>query len=274
MKKFLSFFILIFVLVLPVYSAVDKTSEDYLKNRKHLFSMNFVAETAVKSAIKKALKKEASGRYKVKFKSYTITSLKKGVFKYLEIQGRNVVLNGIELPYTNLKSVTDYNWIDYNQSPIVFKSDMTFAYTIHMSEKSVNNALETEEYKNILRRINKRAYPMFSLSNVKVKIESNKLRIIMSYNLPLAPRETDRTFVVTSGLKIVNNEILPRELAYDKTYGNIPLKKVYNLINLLNPLSFTMKLVENKKSDVKIDKISIEDDIIIINGKIYVKGED
>lgn len=273
MKRFLSFCILFFILILPVCFAADRTAEDYLKNKKHMPTMKFMAEAAAKTAIKKAVKKEAPGRYKIKFKSYTLSSLKKGIFKYFELQGRNVVLNGVELPYINLKSVTDYNWIDYNQKPIVFKSDMTFEYVIHMSEKSVNDALETEEYKKILRKINKRAYPMFSLSEVEVKIENNKLRIIMSYNFPLSPRETDRTFVVTSGLNVVNNEILPRELAYDKTYGNIPLKKIYNLISLLNPLSFTMKLIENKKSDVKIEKISIEDDIIIINGRIYVKGE-
>lgn len=273
MKKFLSFLIIFTIFILPVFSENNKITEDYLKNNKHLLSMHCMGDFAAKSAIKHSLKKQAPGKYKVKFKGYTLYGLKQGIFKSLEIKGKNITLEGIEIPYFTLQTLTDYNWIDYRQNPVIIKTDMGFKYELHLSEKSINDGLRTEEYLKILRKINKRAYPVFTLNDVQVKIKNNKLHVIMSYNFPISPRENDRTFVVSSGLRIVNNEIFPCNIAFDKAYGNLPLKKVANLINILNPLNFTMKLIDNKKGDIKIEEIKILDDIVVINGKIYVKGD-
>ena len=85
MKKIIIFLILTFIFISPTLSAKDKFSEEYLKGSYHPFSMSFVGEKVVNSAIKQALKKEAPGHYKVQFKGYTLASIKKGIFKYLEI---------------------------------------------------------------------------------------------------------------------------------------------------------------------------------------------
>lgn len=273
MKKILTLFILSFVMVLPAFSGTDRTSEEYLKSKRHILSMNIAAEKVVKTAIKRSLKKEAPGKYKVKFKGYTLSSLRAGIFKYIEITGKNVVVKGIDLPYFNAKSVTDYNRIDYNQHPIVFLSDMEFDCILHLSEKSINDALDTEEYIKVLRKINTKAYPLFTINKVKVKIRHNKIYIIMSYNFPLKPRDKDRTFVVSSGVKVVNNYIKACDVSFDEAYGNLPMKKVINLINLLNPLNFTVNLVDSKYGEVKVKEIKILDDIVVVNGKMYIKGE-
>lgn len=273
MKKFLSFFIVLIIFITPVFSENYKVSEDYLKNNKHPFSMNFMGEIAAKTAIKHALKKQAPGKYKVKFRGYTLYGLKQGVFKNLEVIGKNIKTKDIEIPYFRIKTLTDYNWIDYKQSPIVFKSDMKLEFELQLSEKSINEGLETEEYKNILRKINKRVYPLFTLNEVQVKIKNNKMHIIISYNFPMSPRENDKKFSVSSKLHIVNNEIIPYDVAFDKAYGNFPLKKVINLMNILNPLSFTMNLIDDKNCNIKIEETKILDDIVVINGKMYVKGD-
>ena len=273
MKKIIIFLILTFIFISPTFSAKDKFSEEYLKGSYHPFSMSFVGEKVVNSAIKQALKKEAPGHYKVQFKGYTLASIKKGIFKYLEITGKDVKTDDIEIPYFNIKTITDYNWVDYNTNPITFKSDITGDCIVHLSEKSVNDALEKEEYLNVLRYVNKKAYPLFTLNGVKVKIKNSKMYVIMSYNSPIAPKAKDRTFMVSSGVHIVNNEIMPDNVSFDSAYGNLPIQKVINLVNMINPLNFTAKLVKGKQSDVKIEKIKIEDDIVIINGKIYIKGE-
>ena len=273
MKKFLTLLIITSFLVLPVYAAKDRTTEEYLKGSYHPFAMSFLGENIVNTAIKHALKKEAPGRYKVKFKGYTLSSIKKGIFKYLEITGKNVDADGIEIPYFNIKTVTDYHYIDYNQTPVAFKSDMEFDCIVHLSEKSINDALEKDDYNKILRNINKKAFPMFTIIKVNVKLKNNKMYIIMSYNFPLAPREKDRTFMVSSRLHIVNNEIKPYDISFDTAYGNLPLNKVVNLVNMLNPLNFTAKLIDSKDGEYKIKEIKIEDDIVIINGKIFVKGD-
>lgn len=273
MKKFLTLLTVVIFMVLPAFSAKDKTSEEYLKNSYHPFSMSFFGENIVNTAIKRSLKKEAPGNYRVKFKGYTLASIKKGIFKYLEITGKDVNVDDIELPYFNIKTITDYNWIDYNQDPVVFKSDMEFDCTVHLSEKSINDALAKEDYNKILRNVNTKAFPLFTISKVNVKIKNDKMYIIMSYNFPLAPKAKDRTFMVTSGLNIVNNEIKPCDIGFDSVYGNLPLNKVINLVNMLNPMNFTAKLMDGKHGNGKIEEIKIVDDIVIINGKIYVEGE-
>ena len=135
MKKIvLSLLISAFVLM-PAIAKVDKTSEEYLKNKKHLAIMNPFAENIVQKVIKKSLKKEiGKGNDKVKFEGYTLGSMKKGIFKTLEIYGKKLIVEDIPVNYLTLKSETDYNWIDFNEDPIKVKSDITFKYDLELSK--------------------------------------------------------------------------------------------------------------------------------------------
>ncbi len=273
MKKYLSFLIVICLLILPAFAKVDKTSADYLKSKNHISAINPFVEHMISKAIKQSLKKELKGNYKVKFSGYTLASINSGVFKYMEITGEDFVINDIPIPYTNIKTLSDYNRINYKQTPIVVESDIELEILTKLSEESINEALKSEEYMKVLRQINKKAFPVFTLSGVKVKIKGERVYIIMSYNFPLAPREKDRTFMVSSKFKILNDEIKSYDVAFNEKYGNLPIDKVNNLVNLVNPLNFTLKLIDEKNCDCKIENIKIEDDIIAINGKMYIKGE-
>lgn len=273
MKKNLILLILFLITLSPVFSANDVLSEEYLKSKNHIALMNPLAEKMVEMAIKKAIKKEAPGKYKVKFEGYTLKSMKAGIFKYLEVTGKNVNVDGIEIPYYNVKTVSDYNWVDYNQNPIKFRSDIEADYTANITENTINEALKTEEYAKILRKINKKAFPMFMLNEVKVKIKNEKLYIIMSYNFPISPREKDRTFMVSSNLKVVSNTVKMCNIAFDNIYGNLPSQKVANLISYIDPLSFTIALLKDKNCDVRIKSIKIDNDTLIVNGKMYIKGD-
>ena len=45
------------------------------------------------------------------------------------------------------------------------------------------------------------------------------------------------------------------------------------MINLLNPLGFTLDLLESKQCDGNIENLDIVDNKVKINGKIFIKGE-
>lgn len=273
MKKYLTFFIITLFFTMPAFSAVDKHTEEYLKNNKNPFSASFLGESIVSSSIKHALKKEAPGRYKVKFKGYSLSSLKKGIFKYLEVTGKNVTADDIKIPFINIKTVTDYNWIDYNQNPVVFKSDIECDFIAHLSETTINDALASKDYERVLRKVNKRAFPVFEINEVRVNLKNNKMYVIMDYNFPLARRDKDLSFTVSSKLKVVNDEVRVMDVLCDGAYKNLQTSKVANLLNMLNPLTFAVKLIDDKHGEVRIKEIEISDDIVIINGKIYIKGE-
>ena len=272
-KNFLVSTLIFSLFLAPVFAKTDRTSEEYLKTGRHVSAINPFVEGLVEHAIKRAIKKEAKGKYKVKFRGYTLSSMKQGIFKYLEITGKNIVAENIHLPYCKIKTVTDYNWIAYNQDPVVFKSNVTFDVVAHLSEETINDALQTEEYLKVIRKINKIAFPLFTLNKVTVKIRNNKVHMIMFYNLPLNPKPHDKTFMVSSGFKAENGKIRTYGIGFDNAYGNLPLNKVTNLVNLINPLEFTTNLLDNNDTKSVVENLKIEDDIIIINGKIYVKGE-
>ena len=48
---------------------------------------------------------------------------------------------------------------------------------------------------------------------------------------------------------------------------------ITNIMNMLDPLSFTLKMFEEKNCNMKVENVKIVDDIIQINGKIFVKGD-
>lgn len=272
MKKLFLIFLTI-LLTSHAGFAIDKYSADYLKNRKHFSMMNPAVEGLVEHEIKKALKKETGANFKVNFTGYTLSSMKKGIFKDLELTGKDVVVEDITIPYVHIKSLSDYNYVDYTKDPIEFKSDMQFAYDMLLDQNSLNKALENKNYQNVLKNINNLAYPMFQVTGVKTKIVDNKLYILTSYNFPIAPSAKDKVFVASSDFRVQNGKVRAVNVKLDSAYGKISLNKVANLLNLLNPLEFTMELLDSKQCDAKIENINIVDNKVKIDGKILVKGD-
>ena len=258
---------------MPVSAKTDKTTETYLKECHHISAANPFVEKIIQKAIKNSLHKELKGKYKIKFKGYTLSSMKKGIFKYLEITGFNSISEDIEIPYFNLRTITDYNWIDYNKNPIIPKSDMTLAYIIHLNENSVNTALQSEKYQKKLQKVNQKIYPFFNLNDVKIKIKNNRIFIIMDYNTPLSKKVKNKTFVVTSNFKVEHGKIKAYDIGLNKTYGNAPLEHITNLINLLDPLSFTLDLMNQGHCNGTVENVIIKKNVIEIDGKIFIKGE-
>ena len=271
-KIVIAFFTLSF-LTLNVYSATDKFSEEYLKNKSHFSPMNRFAESMVERGIKKALKKETGANFDVQFSGYTLSSMKKGIFKYLEITGVDVENNDIILPYVHLKSLSDYNYIDYKKNPIEFKSDMTFQYDIELSEDSINKALQEGDYQKIIKSVNLISGPLFEAKGVRTKIVNSKMYIIMDYNFPIIKASKDRMFIMTSDFIVEKGRIKAKNVHIDSSYGKISLNKVTNLINLLNPLEFTLNMLDNQQCQGKIENMNIVDNRVKVSGKIYVKGE-
>ena len=273
MKKLIICLLCLLLFLSPVFAEKDTASEEYLKSKHHAAFMNPFAEHIAQRVIKKLLKKETGGTYKVKFDGYTFSSMKKGVFKYLEIRGKNIVSSNIDIPYIKLFTLSDYNRIDYKQSPVQFKSDMTFAYNLHLSEKSLNQALENSDYKKVIRRVNNKLYPIIVVYNVKVRIRHDKLYLIVEYNLPLFQQKKNKTLQISSRLKIDNGKIYANNIGIDNAYGSLPIDKLSKLVNMLDPTSFTLDLIDNKKCDGNITNVSIEDNIVKIDGRIFIKGE-
>ena len=151
-------------------------------------------------------------------------------------------------------------------------SDMVYAYELHLTEKSLNQALESKEYKEIIEKLNEKAFPLFVLKGAFINIKNDKLKVILEYNLPIAPSRNDKKIKITTGLKVERDRISANNISIDGSYGKLPPEKITNLLNFLDPLTFTLKLMNTKNCNVRTENVKIIDNIIQINGKIYVKG--
>ena len=271
MKKILAFIFTFTLLGIPANAQVDKNSQEYLQGKSHFSLTKPLTEYTVKKSLKSALKKETNADFDVKFEGYTTSSIKNGVFKYLELEGENVNYQDIIIPYVHLKSLTDYNYVDYTQSPMIFKSDMTYEYELLLSEDTINKALKDSKYNKVIENVNKIAYPLFVVSGANIKLDNNQMYIVTSYNLPFTNGK-DRTFVAQSDFEVVDGKIKAKNVNISTAYGNLGLNKVANLINYLNPLEFTMKLLDDNKHKSTIESINIVDNKVKVGGKIYVKG--
>ncbi len=269
MKKVIAIIFCLVFFGISANAQVDKNSKEYLQGKSHFTLLKPFTEYTVKKSIKTALKKETNADFDIKFEGYTTSSIKNGVFKYIELEGEDVKYNDVIIPYVHLKSLTDYNYIDYTQSPMIFKSDMTYEYELLLSEDTINDALKNSKYNKTITNVNKIAYPLFTISGAKIKLADNKLYIVTSYNLPLTKKE--RTFIAQSDFEVVDGKIKAKNVSIDTAYGNLGLNKVANLINYLNPLEFTMKLLDDNKHKGTIENVNIVDNKVKVSGKIYVK---
>ena len=270
MKKFLTILLIMF-LTSNICLAIDRYSVEYLQGKNHFSLSKNLAEHSVKRALKKALKKETGTNFDVNFEGYTLSSIKRGIFKSIEISGKDVKYNNLVIPYVHLQSLDDYNYIDYTKNPVVFKCDMKYAYDIDLDDETINIALENSDYKKVLAKVNRIASPFFVVKGVKTKIKDDKMYIITDYNLPLATTK-DRSFVAQSGFEVVNGKIKAKNVHIDTAYGNLGLNKVANLINYLNPLEFTVDILENGNQKTIIENINIVDNKVKVSGKIFLKG--
>lgn len=273
MKKILTIILLLFLLQGQTH-AVDKFSKEYLQSHKHFAITNPFVEKVIEHKIRKTIKKQTGVNYKVKFTGYTLSSMKKGIFKSFELIGKNVTVGDIPIPYAHVVSETDYNYIDYTQSPIAFKSDMKFAYEALLSEESLNIALNKKEYQKIINRVNKFAFPMFRIYDVQIKLKNNRIYVLTEYNFPIGASSKNRTFVASSDFNAQNGNILAKNVQMDSAYGKLPLNKVVSLINLLNPIGYTVDLFETKQCHINIENVNIVDNKVKVNGKIFIKGDE
>ena len=76
--------------------------------------------------------------------------------------------------------------------------------------------------------------------------------------------------MVSSDFKVDNGKIKASNVGFDNSYGNLPLDKVTNLVNLVDPLSFTLAQLCEENCKGNIENVKIENNNIQIDGKIFV----
>ena len=208
----------------------------------------FLSEKIGEKLVKKAIKKNiTSGDIKVNLDAYSVRDLKAGRFKSLEIDGKNVDIQGVYISSFNAKTLCNFNYIaNDKKGNYIVKEDIPASFNAIITEEDLNKTMLSSDYKRMIDDINSIGgnLNIFQITSTNIKLKNDKMYYVLKYSMPFV-RKT-KELVITANLKVENGQI---ELANTSFLNNsmaLDVDKLSKLINYINPLDFSAKILENK----------------------------
>lgn len=228
----------------------------------------FLSEKIGEKLVKKAIKKNiTNGDIKVNLDAYSVRDLKAGRFKSLEINGKNVDIQGVYISSFNAKTLCNFNYIaNDKRGNYIVKEDIPASFNAIITEEDLNKTMLSSDYKRMIDDINSIGgnFNIFQITSTNIKLKNDKMYYVLKYSMPFV-RKT-KELVITANLKVENGQI---ELANTSFLNNsmaLDVDKLSKLINYINPLDFSAKILENKDAKFNIETVNIS------NGKITIGG--
>lgn len=228
----------------------------------------FLSEKIGEKLVKKAIKKNiTNGDIKVNLDAYSVRDLKAGRFKSLEINGKNVDIQGVYISSFNAKTLCNFNYIaNDKRGNYIVKEDIPASFNAIITEEDLNKTMLSSDYKRMIDDINSIGgnFNIFQITSTNIKLKNDKMYYVLKYSMPFV-RKT-KELVITANLKVENGQI---ELANTSFLNNsmaLDVDKLSKLINYINPLDFSAKILENKDAKFNIETVNIS------NGKITIDG--
>ena len=229
---------------------------------------NFIAEKVGESLVKKAIKKNiVSGKISANLDSYSTRDLKAGRFKSLEITGKDVDIEGIYISYFNAKTLCDFNYIakDKDNNYIV-KENIPIAFNTEITEEDLNKTMNSSDYKRLIDDINSIG-GSFNIST-SVKLKNGKMYYIVKYAMPFVRKSKE--VVISSDINVENGKIVLANTNFVRNNSLMDIDKFSSILNYINPLDFSAKILENKDANFNIENIKISDKKITIDGRMTI----
>lgn len=285
MKKILLLLSFIIFISMPAFANCDYVNlcAPYAYNlsskKWQLISMRLggtlLSEKIAQIRIKNELKKITKQKFDVSVKSYSLQDLLGGRFKSITISGKNLNINGAYLTSLELKTLCDFNYVRFDKTPIQFKENMIVAFSTVISDEDLMKTMHSNGYLDKLNCVNVRGcgITFFKLSGAGVDIENNKLHFkikVTSELLLEKPLDID----MSSNLNAKNGRIVLTKIDLKNVVKGVDLSKVANQLNSVNPLTFSLEVLENKNTKMCINHVEIVGNKIMINGNIFIPKED
>lgn len=230
---------------------------------------NFIAERIAQSIIKKNIKKTVGGDFSVRLKSYSTKDMKAGRFKSFEIKGKHINIDSIYLSEFKMRTLCDFNYIsldkDWNMTIV---DDVPLIFDITITQDDLNKTMESKEYKRLLSDINLLGAGIFTVESSSMKIKDDKIYYIMNIAIPFV-RGTQEV-AICAALEAVNGDI--KFVDVELLNKNFMLKshKLSTILNYINPLDFSVKILENKDARLNINNVLIIDNKILVDGSVVL----
>lgn len=230
-----------------------------------------LSEKIAQFRIREELKRATKQNFDVSVRSYSIQDLFFGRFKSVTISGKELNINGVHLTSLKLKSLCDFNYVQFDKTPIKFKENMIIGFSTTISDEDLLKTMQSSGYLDKLNCVNVHGcgITFFKLSGAGVDIKNNKLhfRVKITSQLLL---EKPLDIEMSTDLKAKNGRIILTKIDLKNVVKGVDLSKVANQLNSVNPLTFSLEVLENKNTKMCINNVKIAKNEIIINGNIFI----
>lgn len=249
-------------------------SNPALRFMSNVTGSTFLAERFANAILKKEINKNIKGKIKVKVDSYSLADLKKGIFQTLKMKGKNISIEGVSFSEINIETLCYFNYISLadTNNPVI-KEDLPLSFSVVLSEEDLNNSMETDNYKRVIESVNRLggSIGVFKVADTQIKIKNNQLFYVLKLAIPFVKSTQD--VVLTTDLRVKDGKI---DFANTKIIGenfNLNMNRIGRIINYLNPLDFSMDILEGKHATLTMDSVNIKDNKIYAKGMILVKKD-
>jgi len=233
---------------------------------------NSITENRVEAALKKEVLKIGSAKkLKIDIDSYSPKDLKNGIFKSMTLTGEEIVINDIYLSTLNLKSLCKFNYIKPVKDDVVFKEAFPMSFDLSVTESDLNKTIQNSKYQKIIKDLNnigKNYAGGLQIASTRAAIKNNKFYYILGFDIPFVRNE--QKLVVQADLKIKNGKIEYCNTRIASGHFNMDLKNVDFIMNYLNPLDFSVNILQNKDAKVTVKEINMVDNTLNASGIIVI----
>lgn len=231
----------------------------------------FLAEKIAQEKIKKQLKQITKQKLDVSVKTYSFMDLIHGRFKSITISGKNLNINGVYLTSLELKTLCDFNYVKFDKNSVTFKENMILSFFTTISDEDLMKTMKSTGYLDKLNCVNVRGcgITFFQLSGADVNIKNNKLNFkvrVTSQLLLNEPLDMD----MSTGLKAENGRLVLEKVDLGHLAKGVDLSKIANRMNKMNPLTFSLEVLENKNTKMCIKDVKIIENKVIVSGNIFI----
>lgn len=250
------------------YDLSSSTSQFFSKITGQRLLSEKIGERILKKTIQKNITK---GSVKTDIKSFSTKDLKAGRFKSARIVGKDISIQGIDISYFEAKTLCDFNYITESKNgDVLIKENMPLGIKVVMTEKDINSTMDSSDYKRLINNINSIGgnFNIFNIESADVKIKDNKMHYIVKYSIPFVRKSKEIS--MSTDLRIENGQIKFANTTIDKNSYSLDVDKFSKILNYINPLDFSTKVLENRDAKFNIQHIDIVDDKVTVEGKVTI----
>ncbi|MCQ2957895.1 MAG: hypothetical protein MJ180_03220 [Candidatus Gastranaerophilales bacterium] len=245
-------------------------SNGFSKGVQSVTGLNLIARKIAEGEIKKEISKFATGKIKVKVKTFSATDTKNGRFRSFNIKGENLKIYSIPISEFTAQTACNFIYLDLEKNPVELKEPMTIDFSAKFTENDLNNILKTPTYHKYLIKIkhNSSELKFVELKKPRISLKNNKFNFALDVNAPLIG-----TFIfkIQSDLRIKDNKINIANMFVGSNSKTIDLSSAKYFMNVFNPLWFAQLILQQHNCKLLLKNVKIENGNIIILGSVFLK---